>query len=68
MISKGNSNYIISCNDKIVLKTPINKMNLKKNLEEFENHNKIYNLYNRNKNLFTILYIPKPIKYIPKKG
>lgn len=68
MISKGNSNYIIECNEKKVLKTPINKSNLKKNILEFENHKKIFNLYFRNKDLFTILYIPKPIKYIPKKG
>ena len=68
MISKGNSNYIIECNEKKILKTPINKSNLKKNILEFENHKKIFNLYFRNKDLFTILYIPKPIKYIPKKG
>ena len=68
MISKGNSNYIISCNNKKVLKTPINKKNLKKNLEEFENHKKIYNLFIRNNELFTILFVPKPIKYIPKRG
>ena len=70
VIAKGNSNKIINISDNIVLKRP--KKKNKKNLEiirnEFSNHKKIYNLWKKNKKLFSIIWVPKPIKFIDKKG